>query len=162
MRGRPATQRGIKIGYDTGQAVPTRPLSFAGLCALCSPLGHSRRLAFVLPRCLAHASTFLPSLPRRSFALCPSRGTFPHPYHQGSDSCTAHLRHRFPRLPRHTFLSFHLQPRGLPGHRFSHDASVSNDFRTSPWNRRLVAAPRRIEFVCLRTNTSPPVALHAA
>ena len=43
-----------------------------------------------------------------------------------------------------------------------HHASVTSVFRTSPWNRRLVAAPRRIEFVCLRTDTSPPVALHAA
>jgi hypothetical protein len=27
---------------------------------------------------------------------------------------------------------------------------------------KLVAAPRRIEFVILRTNSSPPVALHLA
>ena len=44
----------------------------------------------------------------------------------------------------------------------SHHASVTSEFRTSPWNRRLVAVPRRIEFVCLRTDTSPPVALHLA
>jgi hypothetical protein len=43
-----------------------------------------------------------------------------------------------------------------------HHASVTSEFRTSPWNRRLVAAPRRIEFVILRTDSSPPVALHAA
>ena len=35
-------------------------------------------------------------------------------------------------------------------------------FRASPWNRRLVAALRRIEFVILRTDSSPPVALHVA
>jgi len=43
-----------------------------------------------------------------------------------------------------------------------HHASVTSDFRTSPWNRKLVAAPRRIEFVCLRTDLSPPVAPHPA
>src|SRR5262249_15937452 len=58
------------------------------------------------------------------------------------------------RLPHHTFLSFHLQPRGLPGHRYHH-ASVSSDFRTSPCMSRLVAAPRRVEFVLLRTDSSP-------
>jgi len=43
-----------------------------------------------------------------------------------------------------------------------HHASVTSDFRTSPWYRRLVAALRRIEFVILRTDTSPPVAPHPA
>src|SRR5215831_6132983 len=106
-----------------------------------------------------HLPVFLPSV-----RLC-----FPHlsrlsplRYYEDSDSCTAHLPCRSPRLLRHTFLSFRLQPRGLPGHRCSHHASVSSDFRTSPCMSRLVAAPRRIEFVLLRTNSSPPVALHPA
>ena len=43
-----------------------------------------------------------------------------------------------------------------------HHASVSSEFRTSPCMRRLVAALRRIEFVILRTDSSPPVALHLA
>jgi len=43
-----------------------------------------------------------------------------------------------------------------------HHASVSSEFRTSPCMRRLVAALRRIEFVILRTDTSPLVALHPA
>jgi len=43
-----------------------------------------------------------------------------------------------------------------------HHASVTRGFRTSPWYRRLVAALRRIEFALLRTNSSPPVALHLA
>ena len=34
-----------------------------------------------------------------------------------------------------------------------HHASVISAFRASPWNRRLAAAPRRIEFVCLRTDS---------
>jgi len=36
-----------------------------------------------------------------------------------------------------------------------HHASVTRAFRTSPCMRRLVAVPRRIEFVILRTNSSP-------
>src|SRR5215208_4934256 len=43
-----------------------------------------------------------------------------------------------------------------------HHASVTREFRTSPCMRRLVAVPRRIEFVILRTNSSPYVALHPA
>jgi hypothetical protein len=43
-----------------------------------------------------------------------------------------------------------------------HHASVTSEFRTSPCMSRLVAAPRRIEFVILRTDHSPPVALHPA
>ena len=43
-----------------------------------------------------------------------------------------------------------------------HHASVTGVFRTSPCMSRLVAAPRRIEFVILRTDSSPPVALHLA
>src|SRR6266545_2345483 len=138
-----------------------RPVSSVDLCALCSPCGHYRRLAFALPRCVAHASPFLPPVPQRSFALCASRGCSPLRYHEGSDSCSAHLRRRSPRLPRHTFLSFRLQPRGLPGHRLpprQRDQRVS-DFALESQARR---SSRRIEFVCLRTNSSPPVAPHAA
>lgn len=43
-----------------------------------------------------------------------------------------------------------------------HHASVTREFRTSPCMSRLVAVPRRIEFVILRTDCSPPVALHPA
>ena len=50
--------------------------SAMSLCVLSSPCGHCRRLAFALPRCDSHASTFLPPVPRRSFALCASRGGF--------------------------------------------------------------------------------------
>ena len=96
-------------------SLPVRPVS---LCVLSSPCGHYRRLLLALHRCDSHPSTFLPPVPRRSFALCASRGSSPPRYHEGSDSCSAHLRRRSPRLPRHTFLSFRLQPRGLPGHRF--------------------------------------------
>src|SRR5207237_458078 len=43
-----------------------------------------------------------------------------------------------------------------------HHASVTSEFRASPWHRRLAAALRRIEFVILRTDNLPPVALHLA
>src|SRR3990170_4292149 len=140
-----------------------RPVSALDFCALCSPCGHCRRLAFALPRCVAHASTFLPPVPRRSFALCASRGVLfpPLRYHEGSDSYAAHLRRRSPRLPRHTFLSFRLQPRELPGHRFpprQRDQLVS-DFAMNEQARRS-SPPNRVLY--LRTNSSPPVALHAA
>ena len=40
--------------------------------------------------------------------------------------------------------------------------SVTSYFQTSPSPRQLVAVPRRIEFVILRTASSPPVAPHPA
>jgi len=115
-----------------------RPLSALDFCALCSPLGHYRRLAFALPSCVTHASTFLPPVPRRCFAFSASRGSSPLRYHEGSDSCAAHLRRRSPHLLRHTFLSFRLQPRGLPSHRLpprQRDPRVS-DFAMNEQARR--------------------------
>jgi hypothetical protein len=123
-------------------SLPVWPMT---LCALSSPCGHCRRLAFALPRCVAHASTFLPAVPRRCFALCASRGCAPLRYHEGSDSYTAHLRRRSPRFPRHTFFSFRLQPRGLPGHRLprrQRDQRVS-DFALESQARRS-APPNRV------------------
>src|SRR5256885_2818175 len=79
-----------------------------------------------------HASTFLSSLPSERLCFPPLSRLSPQRYYGDSDSCAAHLRHRSPRLLRHTFLSFRLQPRGLPGHRFTHHASVTSEFRTSP------------------------------
>ena len=117
-------------------------------------------LAFALPRCLAHASTFLPPVPRRSFALCASRGCSPLRYHEGSDSCSAHLRRRSPRLPRHTFLSFRLQPRELPGHRLTprqrdqrvSDFALESQARRSPPPNR-VRHPTDQQFA---SGCSPP------
>jgi hypothetical protein len=124
-----------------------RPVSVLDFCALCSPLRHYRRLACALPRCLAHASTFLPPVPRRCFAFSASRGSSPLRYHEGSDSCTAHLRRRSPHLFRHTFLSFRLQPRGLPGHRLpprQRDQRVS-DFAMNEQARRS-SPPNRVRY----------------
>ena len=132
----------------------------SALCVVPSDTGSA-----LLSLCLSVELTYPPScLPSLGAALLSAllADSFPLRYHEGSDSCPAHLPRRSPRLPRHIFLSFRLQPRGLPGHRFTHHASVPSEFRTSPWNRRLVAAPRRIEFVHLRTDSSPPVAPHPA
>jgi hypothetical protein len=116
--------------------------------------------AWLCSRCGAHASTFLPPVPRRSFASCASHGFWPLRYHEGSDSCTAHLPCRSPRLPRHTFLSFRLQPRGLPDHRLpprQRDQRVSNFAmneqarRSSPPNR--VRSPTDQHFA---SGCSPP------
>jgi hypothetical protein len=108
----------------------SRPISAASLCALSNPYGHSRCYTLLS---LWFSRTHLPaSLP--SARLC-----FPHfsrlsplRYYGDSDSCAAHHpQRRSPRLPHHTFLSFRLQPRGLPEHRYHH-ASVPSEFRTSP------------------------------
>ena len=67
-------------------------------------------------------------------------------------------------LPSHRSVSNHavrpdtaFSPKGTLRH-----YSVSGCFRASPWNRRLAAALRRIEFVILRADSSPPLAPHLA
>ena len=122
-------------------SMPVWPVS---LCVLSSPCGHYRRSLLALLRFDSPTSTFLPPVPRRSFALCASPGSLPLRYHEGSDCCSAHLRRSSPHLLRYTFLSFRLQPRGLPDHRLpprQRDPRVS-DFamyeqarRSSPPNR---------------------------
>ena len=99
--------------------------------APCVALRHYRRFALALLRRKTHASTFLSSLPSERLYFPPLSRLSPQRYYGDSDSCAAHLRRRSPRLLRHTFLPFRLQPRGLPGHRFSHHASVTSDFRAS-------------------------------
>jgi hypothetical protein len=111
-------------------------------------------------RCGSYASTFLPPFPQsgfasRSFSELPRNGTMetltPAPL---TPQC------RSPRLPRHTFLSFRLQPRGLPDHRLpprQRDRRVS-DFamneqarRSSPPNRGRHPADRQFAFRLLST-----------
>ena len=122
-------------------SLPLWPLS---LCVLFSPCRQYRRLLIALLRCDSLPSTFLPPVPRRCFAFSASRDFSPLRYHEGSDCCTAHLRRSSPRLLRHTFLSFRLQPRELPDHRLpprqrdprvSDFALVSQARRSSPPNR---------------------------
>jgi hypothetical protein len=109
----------------------------------------------------AHTSTFLSPFPQngfasRSFSELARNGTMktltPTPL-----TCGAGLP-AYLATPAGRSVSNHVE---LPGHRYRH-ASVPSEFRTSPRMSRLVAAPRRIEFVLLRTDLSPPVALHPA
>ena len=131
-----------------------------GLYVLISPYGHYRRLLIALPPYDSHLSTFLPPVPNRCFASSASRGLLPLRYHEGSDPCTAHLPCRSPRLLRHTFPSFRLQPRELPGHRFpprqrdqrfSGFALESQARRSPPPNR--VRSPTDQQFA---SGYSPP------
>jgi len=136
------------------------PVWLVSLCVVFSPRGHSRRLLLALLRRDSLSSTVLPPVPRRCFAFSASRGSSPLRYHEGSDSCAAHLRRRSPRFSRHTFLSFRLQPRGLPGHRLtprqrdqrvSDFALVSQARRSSPPNRVRYPTDRQFASGC-----SPP------
>ena len=138
----------------------SRPVWPVSLCVLFSPCGHYRRLLFALLRYDSLPSTFLPPVPRRCFAFSAFRGFSPLRYHEGSDSCTVHLRRRSPHLLRHTFLSFRLQPRGLPGHRLpprQRDPRVS-DFAMNEQARRS-APPNRVRRTTDRqfaSGCSPP------
>ncbi len=135
-----------------------------------SPFRHWQRFAFALPLCGIHLSTFLPPVPRRRFASSASRGSFffsssssfprcgtmkaltPTPLTYGA-GLPAYLA-----TPSCRSVSNHVDCRVIA----YHHASVTRGFRTSPCMSRLVAVPRRIEFVILRTDSSPPVALHLA
>ena len=129
---------------------------------MCSPRGHCRRFAHALPLSSLRASTFLPSFPRRGFASRASRGFSPRRYYEGSDSCPRHRARRSPRLSRHTFPTFRLQPRGAPRHRFTRPfqrAGRVSDFAMNEQARRHTP-PNRVRL--LRTASSLPVALHPA
>ena len=119
------------------------PSRAARLCALRSPFRHWQRFAFALP--LGGISRYPPScLPSLGAVLLPAlfAAFGPLRYHEGSDSCTAHLPCRSPRLPRHTFLSFRLQPRGLPEHRLPPRQRVQrfSDFALESQARRSSSA----------------------
>ena len=112
-----------------------RPVAALSLCVLCSPCGHYRRFAFALPRCLAHPSTFLPPVPRRSFALCPSRGFSPL---RTMKALTPAPLTDGAGLP--VYLAT-LSCRSISNHVDClviayHHASVTSEFRTSPFRRR--------------------------
>jgi hypothetical protein len=157
---------------------PVTPFSSASnMRSLCSEAStHDRLGSFASAPCLtltgtdgampcsrrgAHASTFLPPFPQSGFA---SR-SFSESLRIGTMKAltAARLTHRaalpaFLATPSCRSVSNHVGCRVIA----YHHASVTREFRTSPWNRRLAAALRRIEFVLLRTNSSPPVALHPA
>ena len=108
-----------------------------------------------------HASTFLSAFPQsgfasRSFSELPRNGTMktltPTPLTYGA-GLPAYFA-----TPSCRSISNHVNCLVIA----FHHASVTSEFRTSPWYRRLVAALRRIEFVILRTDTSLPIAPHPA
>src|SRR6266516_243228 len=120
----------------------SQPIPVVRFCALSNPYGYYRRYA-LLPSWFSriHLPTSLPSA-RLCFPCLPRFN--PQRYYGDSDSCSAHLRRRSPHLSRHIFLSFRLQPRGLPGHRlpprqrdqrFSDFAMYEQARRSSPPNR---------------------------
>ena len=108
---------------------PLGPWASAPCLALAGTTGAS--LSLCLSVKLTHPPSCLPSLGAAllSALLAAHRryGTM-----KALTPVPLHPRHRSPRFLRHTFLSFRLQPRGLPGHRFTHHASVTSEFRTSP------------------------------
>jgi hypothetical protein len=136
----------------------SQPIPVVRFCALSNPYGYYRRYALLpswfsrihLPISLPSARLCFPCLPRFN----------PQRYYGDSDSCSAHLRRRSPHLSRHIFLSFRLQPRGLPGHRlpprqrdqrFSDFAMYEQARRSSPPNRVRYPTDRQFALGC-----SPP------
>ena len=113
-----------------------------------------------LSLCPSGSLTLLPScLPSLGAALLSALRAAPRrcAHYEDSDSCSAHPP---PHLLRHTFLSFRLQPRRLPGHRFpprqrvqrvSDFALVSQARRSSPPNRVRPPTDRQFTSGC-----SPP------
>jgi hypothetical protein len=128
---------------------------------LCSPCGHCRCL--LLLQSVFHASTFLPTFPRRGFAFRASRSSSPLQYYAGSDSCPALARQAglfaYSALP-----SGHPAPNHvvLPNIALSVTSARPVGFPGFARPSRLAATRRRNGFVILRAIRSPPVALHPA
>jgi len=130
---------------------------------------HNRYRSFVSAPCLtltgttgatlcsrrgSHASTFLPPFPRHDFAFRAFRGST----RNGTmETLTPAALTYDAGLPTYLATSSCRSDSNHVGCLFTayHHASVTSDFRTSPCMSRLVAVPRRIEFVILRTNNSP-------
>ena len=138
-------------------------ISALSLCALCSPLGHYRRLAFALPRCVAHASTFLPPVPRRSFAVSASRGTprrcgtmkalTPAPLTYGAGLPT------YLATPSCRSVSNHVGCLDIASPPRQRVQRVSDFAMECAGSSQL---PAESSSFILRTDSSPPVALHPA
>ena len=87
----------------------SRPFRAVRFCALSNPYGYCWRGS--------HAIHLPISLPSERFCFPLLQRVPSQRYYEDSDSCSAHPPGRSPHLLRHTFLSFRLQPRRLPGHR---------------------------------------------
>ena len=125
--------------------LPLTTVSDRGLCALSNPFGYSRRLV-CSGMALTHPPSCLPSLGTTLLSV-PLAGHSPLRYYGDSDSCSVHLPCRSPHLLRHTFLSFRLQPRRLPGHRFPPRQRVQrvSDFAMNEQARRS-SPPNRVRY----------------
>ena len=129
----------------------SRPCVSAPCLALAGTTG-----ATLCSRYGPHASTFLSPFPQSGFASRPSRGSRRFGTMETLTSYAPHLRRRSPRLPRHTFLSFRPQPRGLPEHRFVHHpqrVQRLSDFAMNEQARRS-APPNRVRSPTDRQFTS--------
>ena len=128
------------------------------LCALSNPYGYCRRGVLALAR---FSHIHLPaSLPSERFCFPPLQRIASQPYYEGSDSCSAHPPSRSPRLSRHPFLPFRLQPRwaawaSLPprqrAQRVSDFTMNEQARRSSPPNRVRLPTDRPFASDC-----SPP------
>ena len=149
---------------------------------------HCRHFAGALFPSVFHASAFLPPFPRRGFALPrfssrrfralgrvrspSSRARFPAaspwlalPPCGTTKALTAATVTSIAALLAyltHTSRRSASNHVGEPNIALSANCSVSDAFQASPSPRQLALTPRRIEFVFLRTASSPPVALHPA
>ena len=101
-----------------------------------------------LSHCLANSAALTPKMPTR--------------YYQDSDSCGRHHSRRSPRFTHPHVLDVPPPTTRTARSPLYQPLSVTSYFQTSPSPSQLVAVPRRIEFVILRTASSPPVASHPA
>ena len=146
----------VPLGAWCPSPHPTRPSCPPSLPRGC--LVAASRLPPAHPRS-GSAPRVLPGVPTAATGCAQRRPR----YHEGSDSC--------PRSPPPAGLPAYLASpsyRSAPNHvmpptgRFPRQPNAGGEFQTSPSPSRLVTAPRRNGFVILRTNTSPPAALHPA
>jgi hypothetical protein len=103
----------------------------------------------------SHAIHLPISLPSEQFCFPLLQRVTSQRYYEDSDSCSAHPPRRSPHLLRHTFLSFRLQPRRLPGHRLPPRQRVQrvSDFAMNEQARRS-SPPNRVRHPTDRQFTS--------
>jgi hypothetical protein len=103
----------------------------------------------------SHAIHLPISLPSERFCFPLFQRVSSQRYYEDSDSCSAHPPRRSPHLLHHTFLSFRLQPRRLPGHRLPPRQRVQrvSDFAMNEQARRS-SPPNRVRHPTDRQFTS--------
>ena len=149
---------------DTMRSVQTEASThdqLRGFCTFSSPCGHCR--CSLCSVSVHSASTFLPTFPRRGFAIRAFRGSSPLQYYAGSDSCRASPARQVSPFHPLAFRASNPQPRCAPARHVlitSCVRSVPFSPRLRHTSRRLAATPRRIGFVILQAARSPPAAPH--